>query len=139
MTKFRDLIQGFVTITTGIVFLCALSATLSGEETIPTAILWQAMLAGGLCSLATVLLFPSDPKSRRHVVVGISLHFLSLCAIMLYCGTSFGWIDWTLTDAAYMIGCVVLVYAFTTGVSYLIESAQARMMDRLLKEKYPGE
>lgn len=137
MDKLRNFIQWFVTITTGTLFLCALSSTLSGEETVPVAMLWQALLTGALCALSTLLFFPTESKSRLHTVVGISLHFLSLCAIMIFCGVRFGWIAWDLPSVCYMVGCVIAVYAFTTGVSYLIEKKQVDLMNRILKEKYP--
>lgn len=138
MGKIRNFIQWFVTITTGILAICALDATLSGAETIPTAMLWQVLLAGALCALATVLFFPTESHSRRRTVVGIGLHFVSLCAVMVYCGIRFGWIGWAAADVATMVGCVVVVYAFTVGVSYALEKKQVDLMNRLLKDRFPG-
>lgn len=137
MDKLRNFIQWFVTITTGILFLCALSSTMSGAETVSVAMLWQALLAGALCALSTVLFFPTESKSRLHAAGGICLHFLSLCVIMVYCGVRFGWIGWAVKDVCYMVGCVIAVYGFTVGVSYLIEKKQVDLMNRILKEKYP--
>ena len=137
MDKFRYFIQWFVTITTAIVFLCAVSTTASGVETVPTAMLWQALAAGAACSLATVLFFPTESHSRRRAAIGIAAHFVSLCIIMVWCGVWFGWIAWAVVDVAFMIGCVVAVYAFTVGVSYLLEKRQVDQMNHILKEKYP--
>ena len=139
MGKIRSFIQWFVTITTGTLAMCALSTFLSGTETVPASMLWQAMLAGALCALATVLFFPAENHSKCRAVIGICLHFVSLCAIMVYCGIRFGWIQWALADVAFMTGCVILVYAFTVGVTCLIEYRQVKELNRMLKAKYASD
>lgn len=139
MDKAKNFIQWFVTITTGTLAMCALTVTLNGTETVPASMLWQAMIAGALCALATTLFFPTEDHGKRRTIIGISLHFVSLCAIMVYCGISFGWMRWAFVDVAFMVGSVVLVYAFTVSVTCVIEYKQVKKLNRMLKEKYPSD
>lgn len=135
MRKIRAFIECFVCVTTGIVVIAAFAYRSSPEALTPDT-LWQILLCAALCSLATVLFFPEEHHGKLRIWVGIGLHFVSLCAIMIVCGRWFGWVEPTFHHAAVMIGYVVVVYGFTTGVSYLIETRQAASMDRQLQEKY---
>lgn len=135
MDKIRRFIQCFVTVTTGIVAIGAITYSLQPTE--PTSdTLWQILLSGALCALSTTLFFPSEFASKARIRAGIGLHFISLCAIMVCCGRWFGWVGPTVLEAAIMVGYVVLVYAFTTGITYLLSKRQADEINRHLREKY---
>lgn len=139
MKKLRYFVQWFITITAGILFICAMSCTLSGAETVSTAMLWQILLSAALCALATVLFYPMEYHGKTRTVLGIALHFVSLCAIMVYSGISFGWMTRSIPDVVAMIGAVVIVYAFTQGVTYALEKKQADTMSQILREKYSSD
>lgn len=135
MRKLRTFIECFVCVTTGIVFIAACTYG-SQPEALTSTTLWQILLSAALCALSTTLFFPEEYPGKVRFWVGIVLHFVSLCAIMIVCGRWFGWVGPTAKDAAVMVGYVVLVYAFTTGVSYLLEVKQAAAIDRQLKKRY---
>jgi ABC-type polysaccharide/polyol phosphate export permease len=135
MRKLRTFIECFLTVTTGIVFIAACTYG-SQPEALTSMTLWQILLSAALCALSTTLFFPDEYPGKVRFWVGIALHFVSLCVIMIVCGRWFGWVGPKFRDAAIMVGYVVIVYAFTTGISYLLEVKQATNMDRKLQEKY---
>ena len=136
MKKTRQFIECFVTVATGILIIAAFIYPSQPEKLTPTT-LRQILLSAGLCALATVLFFPDENASKMRIVVGISLHFVSLCAIMTLCGRWFGWIDESFVAAAAMVGYVVIVYAFTTGITCIMEKRQAAELNARLKENFP--
>lgn len=138
MRKIRTFIECFVAVTTGIVIIAACSYT-SHPEALTSTTLWQILLSAALCALSTALFFPDENSSRLRVWIGTGLHFVSICAIMICCGRWFGWVGPGLWDALIMVIYVVLVYAFTTGVGYLLERKQATDINRQLQKKYGEE
>lgn len=135
MKKLRQFIECFVTVATGILIIAALSYPSRPADLTP-AVLWQILLSAGLCSVSTVLFFPDDTATRLQIYVGVSLHFISLCVIMVVCGRWFGWVGPGFWDAFGMIVEVIIIYAFTTGITYIMEKRQAAEMDQQLKKKY---
>lgn len=135
MQKIRTFIECFLAVTTGIVFIAACTYA-SQPAALNPMMLWQILLSSALCALSTALFFPEEYPGKARFWIGIGLHFVSLCAIMIVCGRWFGWVGPTFWDAAVMVGYVVLVYAFTTCVTYLLEVKQAADIDRQLQEKY---
>lgn len=135
MRKIRTFIECFLTVTTAIVFIAACAYS-SHPEALTSMTLWQILLSAALCALSTALFFPDEYPGKVRFWVSIGLHFVSLCAIMIVCGRWFGWVGTTVLDAAVMVGYVMLVYAFTTGITYLLEVKQAAAIDRQLQEKY---
>lgn len=135
MRRFRTFIECFVAVTTGIVFIAA--CTFSAQPAAMTHMtLWQILLSAGLCALSTAIFFPDEQTGKVRLWIAIGLHFVSLCVIMILCGRWFGWIGSSFPEAAAMVGYVVLVYAFTSSVSYLIERRQVTNLNRQLREKY---
>lgn len=135
MKRIRAFIECFIAVTTGIVFIAAFAYSSEPEALTPTT-LRQILYSAALCALATALFFPQEYHSKVRFWTSTGLHFVSLCVIMIVCGRWFGWVGPSVWDALVMVGYVVLVYAFTTGVSYLLEVQQAAHMDRQLQEKY---
>lgn len=138
MSKIRTFIECFVTVTTGIVLIAACTYH-SQPEALTSMTLWQILLSAALCALSTTLFFPEEYPGKVRFWMGIGLHFVSLCAIMIVCGRWFGWVGPTAPDALIMVLYVVLVYGFTLGVTYLIERKQVTDMNRQLKKKYGKE
>ena len=135
MNKIRDFLQNFITITTGILLITAISFTIESEN--PTvATLWQILLAAGLTALATTVFFPDENASPRRICIGLTLHIISLCAIMIPCGRWFGWIGAGFLPALTMVGYVLLVYAFTAATTYLISKKEAAQMNAQLQKKF---
>lgn len=135
MNKIRVFLECFVTVTTGIVIIGALAYRTAPEAPTPDT-LWHILAAAALCALATALFFPSEGTQKKRAWVGFLLHFVSLCVIMVVCGRWFGWVGPHWHDAAIMVGYVVLVYAFTTGIGYLTDKRTADAMNRKLRQKY---
>lgn len=135
MKRIREFMECFVCITTGTVLIAALVYRAKSATPTPDT-LWQILLCAALCSLATTIFFPDERRGKLRIGIGIGLHFVSLCVIMIVCGRWFGWVGPTFRHAAIMVGYVVLVYGFTIGVTYLIERKQAADMDRQLQKKY---
>lgn len=135
MNKLREFVHYFITIATGILIICAVSYSTQAEA--PTvATLWHILLSAGLSALATTVFFPDDDASKLRINVGLVLHFISLCIIMIVCGQQFGWITPGFLPALAMVGYVVIVYAFTAGVTYLISRREAALLNQQLKKKY---
>lgn len=134
MSKIQIFIQCFTSVTTGILAVTAVTYSLQGAA--PSDLtLWQILLSAALCALATVLFFPEENAGRLRTRLGLGLHFVSLCVIMVLCGRWFGWIS-THGEAALMVLYVILVYGFTVGVSYLQSKQQTDEMNRRLRKKY---
>ena len=55
---------------------------------------------------------------------------------MIFCGNRFGWISPGFLPALAMVGYVVVVYAFTAGVTYLISRWEAALINQQLKRKF---
>ena len=134
MSKFQVFVQCFVTVATGILVVAAVTYSLTPAT--PTDItLWQILLSAGLCALATAVFFPSENAGKLRTFIGLGLHFVSLCVIMVCCGRWFGWVE-GFVESAIMVGNVVLVYGFTTGIGYLLSKQQTDEMNRRLRKKY---
>ena len=138
MNRLRFFIQCFLAVTTGIVILCAVLYPNNPEALTPNT-LWQILLSAGLCALSTALFYPGENASTLRIGLGLGLHFVSLCVIMVICGRWFGWIGNSFLAGTVMVGYVILVYGFVTGTNYLLERKQAKELNRKLKEKYPQE
>lgn len=135
MKKIRAFIECFLACTTGILVIAAFAYRPTPEALTPDT-LWQILLCAALCALVTALLFPDEHAGKVRIWVGLVLHFVSLCVIMIVSGRMFGWVGPSFRDAAGMVFYVILVYGFTTGVTYLIDVRQAAELDRQLQEKY---
>ena len=135
MNKIRQFIECFVTITTGILIIAAFVYPSQPEALTPLT-LRQILLSAALCSLATVLFIPGENAGKIRIWIGIGLHFISLCAIMILCGRWFGWISPEFWPAFHMVMYVILVYGFTTGITYIMEKHQASELNDQLQQKY---
>ena len=135
MKKLREFVHYFITIATGILIICAVSYSTQAEA--PTvATLWHILLSAGLSALATTVFFPDEDASKRRINIGLVLHFISLCAIMILCGRWFGWISPGFLPMLTMVGYVLLVYAFTAGATYLISRKEVAQMNAQLQKKF---
>ena len=135
MNKIRTFAHYFITITTGILLITAVNFTTESESP-TTATLWQILLSAGLTALATTIFFPDENASKRRIRIGLALHIISLCAIMILCGRWFGWISPGFLPALAMVGYVLLVYAFTAGITYLISKKEVALMNAQLQRKF---
>ena len=135
MKKIRQFIECFVTVSTGILALAAFIYPSQPEALTPLT-LRQILLSAALCALATVAFFPNDNATKLRIQVGIGLHFVSLCAIMILCARWFGWIDDSFRGAAIMVLYVIIIYAFTTGITFIMEKRQASELNDRLQKKY---
>lgn len=137
MKKLQELFLWFVSITVGILIICAVSFALSGEEALPPDILWQILLAGFVTAVVTTFLTPMECSGTVQIIVRELIHFIVLCAVMIFFGIRFGWIPQSLSGVVTMIVDVALVYAFTVVVIIVMGRVQANALNKALQEKYP--
>ena len=135
MSRFQVFAECFVSVATGILVIAAITYSLQPAS--PSDItLWQILLSAGLATLATVVFFPDEDASKLRINIGLVLHFISLCVIMIVCGRQFGWISPGFLPALAMVGYVVIVYSFTAGVTYFISKREAALLNQQLKKKF---
>lgn len=139
MKKLKLFIQYFVSITTGILIVSALSYALSERDSLPKNILLHILLCGFVTAVDTMLLFPTEAASKKQTGICILLHFISLCVIVSFFGVRFTWFAPSWKGILNAVLSVTLVYAFTFGVNYIIETQQAKQMNSALRKKYPQE
>ena len=139
MEKIRMFFKCYLYITVGILIVVAVSCTLSGEKTVSVNTFWQILLSGFPTTLVTVIMFPHDEKTKIRVVVKLILHYVSLCLVMFFCGSRFGWMTPNPAGAAVMMLDVGAVYLFAVAALYLIDVSQAREINKRLQEKYGEE
>lgn len=139
MKKFKLFTQYFVTITTGILIIVAASYAINGSGNLPGNLLLHILLCGLITAADTTLLFPGENASKKRAIIGIILHFVSLCVIIAFFGTRFGWFSRDAAGVMQAIISVFLVYVFTFGTNYLIDSQQAKQLNEALEKKYSQE
>ena len=147
--QLSNFIKWFLSITSGILIICAICYSLEGSETLNKNTLWDILLSGFLTTFVTWLLAPGDnslPTSSHNPIyrlpeklifpVQILLHYAALCAVMLPCGIMFGWTSLTLPGLLLMMLYVAAVYAIVFGVTYIIDIRDADAINRKIKEQY---
>ncbi len=136
MKKVREFIFMFAVITTGIILICAIQFSLQNDGILNDNILWHILLAGALTAGATTLLLPSEECSKCRFILGIIVHFIVLCVIMVFVGVRFAWIPLCLEGVLGMVFCVAFVYAFTMIVTLISFQKEAKHVNQALQKKY---
>lgn len=139
MKKLKNFLQWFVYITTGILIVTAVSFTVLDDDTMPTVTLWQVLLAGFLTSGVTTLFAPDECATKRSFFIRIFAHYLCICAVMVICGTWYGWMHLNLSGIVMMCVDVALVYGITMGLYCFLEIKNADELNRKLQEKYNSD
>lgn len=141
MQRLSYFVKWYMYITTNILAVCAISFTVSGQENIPAKTLWQILVSGFLTTFVTVFVNLGE-GSLNHKLTGFLryfAHYLSMCAVMVLCGSWFGWREFNFTGIALMMADVAIVYLFTFLTYYFIDLKQANEINKKLKEKYDEE
>ena len=138
MKLLKEFIAYFVHITTGILLVSGIVvAFLSSESYIlPKTILLDVILAGGVTAFITTIIYMREPKTRTEFVILTVVHYIALCAAMVFMGKLFGWIGSELSDIVVMCGYVAIVYAFTFFSRMFTYKKDADQLNEALKKKY---
>ncbi|MCI8608202.1 MAG: DUF3021 domain-containing protein [Firmicutes bacterium] len=139
MKRGIQFISWFVSITTGVLIVCAIQFALVGEESLPGGTLWQILLSGLLTAAVTTALYPRDDCSGKKAAILRVLHYLALCAVMFFCGWMFDWMAFNLSGILMMVVSVGVVYLMTGVCTYLLQKGQAEQMNEKIREKYSDE
>ena len=139
MKKLKMFLQYFVSITTGILIVVTFFCALSQEEALPENVLMHILMCSFLTAIDTTFLFPGENAGKKQALFMIFLHFASLCVLVAFFGIHFGWFHPDIGGVLTAVISVALVYAFTFGVNYLIETQQANRMNKALQGKYSRE
>jgi uncharacterized membrane protein len=135
MTEFiKKFVTLFLIIYTGITIIFAF---LSGNEgSIYVVSIWRIMLLAALTALVTAAVFSIEPKKplRIPMIAVIFLcHFLILCVIVFFGGTSFGWFETSANDFLQVVFSVAFVYVFTTVISVILTHKETNVLNSALK------
>lgn len=136
MKVLSNAIKWFLYITTGILVVATINYIIIGDETIPANTLSNILLSGALTTVVTVIFVPSQETKATWVYVKMLLHYVALCAVMAFCGTKFGWIDFNVKGVIMMSVDVALVYLLAFFAYSIIDRRQANAINKRLKEKY---
>lgn len=139
MKRLREALKWFLYITTGILFVVALSYSLAGEENVPTIGLWYILLAGLLTTIVTMILAPTEEEKQAVIGVKMILHYVVLCVVMTILGIVFGWMTFSLEGVIMMCIDVAIVYVISFFAYCIVDRKQADAINKRLKEKYGDE
>lgn len=136
MKKLNLFVKYFFYITAGVVLITAASFSMSDAQALPKNTLWQILCSAALTAGVTALLTPQNCRTACEFVLRGTLHYAALSAVMIVCGHSFGWIEYTFRGIAGMLLSVALVYVFTVFAYYIVDRRDADEINRRLREKY---
>ena len=139
MKYITKIVKYFAFITTGIVVLIGVLMLIQGEKYVSADTLIKIPCAGLATSAVTVLLYPSEDKSKKGYMLGVLLHYIVLCIVMIIFGAASGWIKLNVGGILLMIISTAAVYAFTSVVSYISSKNDADELNRALKHEPPKE
>lgn len=139
MSILKKFARWFLYITTAILIVTSILFELYGVEALPKNTLWQILVAGFLTTLVTVLFSVEEITGKKRLIVGVFLHYVALCVVMIVCGNWFGWLSLNLPGILMMVICVAIVYSIVYVSYYLIDRKQAEKINQKLKEKYGDE
>ena len=135
MTEFiKKFVTLFLIIYTGITIIFAF---ISGKEGfIYVVSIWRIMLLAALTALVTAAVLSIEPKKplRIPMIAVIFLcHFLILCVIVFFGGTSFGWFETSANGFLQVVFSVAFVYVFTTVISVILTHKETNVLNSALK------
>ncbi len=136
MEKLKLFIKYFFYITAGVLLITAVSFSLSDAQALPKNTLWQVLCSSALTAGVTALFTPQNCRTIGEFAARGLIHYAALCVVMIVCGHSFGWVEYTVSGIAAMMVSVALVYLFTSVAYYIIDCRDADEINRKLREKY---
>ena len=122
-------------ISTGILFLNGINAVVQHFAGNDITLQWYhpitIVLTGVLCALPTVLLRDEDQWDRKTFLIRVSVHCVSLCAVVLGAGWLFRW--YTDPESLFGVGVVFfLVYAFVWLASHWLDKQDEKKINHAL-------
>lgn len=128
-----------LTYTTGILSICAIHITLSGEKTIPSMILWQILFAGLVTTAVTIYFASIQAVDTKINMIRLIMHYIALSLTMIGIGYWFHWIEMNVLGIIIMLLSVAFVYVFSMMMYYFLDKKEAEEMNEKLKEKYQND
>jgi len=136
MKIITESIKYFMCITTGIVIMCALNIPLSGNDTMPSNILWQIIISGAATSVITAIVYSRETNTTKGTIILMAVHYVILCVVMIFLSVMFGWMKLCIQGIVMMVVSVAFVYVITFSSRYLLDKKQADLFNETLKNKY---
>lgn len=130
----KSFIEWFTTITTAILMVCALTIGLNGSG-IPSTFLRDILIAGVSTSLVTTIIFLHEYKEWKTFLVASLIHFVLLCAIMIFLGGQFGWMNPNVEGVVMMSVDVAVVYGIVLLFTYVLCKKEADELNQALRER----
>ena len=121
----------FVCITTGVIIICAVNCSLSGDIVLNGDVLWNILFTGMLTALVSAVIF----RSTEHFFIKAVIHYIILCFIMIFLGLQFGWMQLELSGIIMMVLSVAAVYIFTCLTRYITDYKDADRMNKALERR----
>lgn len=138
MKIFSNFIKWFMYINTGILIVVAINFLLAGVDSMPINTLWNIMFSALVTTIVTMCFCPREERKVKMPLQYI-VHYLTLCAVMIFVGSMFGWIHFNAGGVIMMMVDVALVYAIAFVVYYMLDIRQADVINKKLKEIYGDE
>ncbi len=130
----KSFFEWFTTITTAILIVSALTTALDGSE-VPSTFLRDIIIAGAFTSLVTTVIYLHDYKAWNTFLVASLIHYVLLCAIMVFLGIQFGWMQADLDGIVMMSIDVAVVYAIVLLFSFVLSKKEADEMNQALRNR----
>ncbi len=138
MKILSNYIKWFLYINTGIMIVTAINFLLAGVDSMPLDILWNIMFSALVTTVVTVCFCPREERKIKMPFQYI-MHYLALCAVMIFIGNMFGWIRLNVWGVVMMMVDVALVYVIAFVVYYILDIRRADIINKRLKEIYGDE
>lgn len=138
MKILSNYIKWFLYINTGILIVTAINFPLAGVESMPINTLWNILFSALVTTVVTVFFSPREERKIKMPFQYI-MHYLTLCAVMIFFGNMFGWIHLNVGGVVMMMVDVALVYVIAFVVYYILDIRQADAINKKLKEMYGDE
>ena len=138
MKILSDCIKWFMYINTGIMIVTAINFPLAGVDSMPMNTLWNIMFSALVTTVVTVCFCPREERKAKMPLQYI-MHYLALCAVMIFFGNMFGWIRLNVWGVLMMMVDVALVYVIAFVVYYILDIRRADIINKKLKEIYGDE
>lgn len=139
MKFFKSFLSFFCTITTAIVFVININFLSVDHPDVSKYLMLQILAAGFVTALATTIFFAVMEKVGKYLILGILIHYVALCAIMVWLSVMFGWYDFCLASVIDMAVSVAIVYIIVYIISYILMKKEADDMNRALRERNKEE
>ena len=125
----------FIIIDSAVFFVVWISAM--KEASIPTDTIIKVFLVSAATALVTAIVFSIEPKKKIGPIVNILIflaHLLSLCLIVFFGGTRFGWFEATLKGFLNVAISVGIVYVITAAVYIILVNKETKALNEALKD-----